>query len=106
MLITSIENTAAAIGVPNRAAKAPLMPHMTAIFISFSSRRITLPIWFPMLPPNWRAAPSRPEEPPLIWVRSVPRKTAGAVPKVISVPEWIDSITIFVPRFLSSFKIW
>ena len=47
MLITSIEKIAAAIGVPNKAANTPLMPHMTAIFLSFSSNFSHFPIWVP-----------------------------------------------------------
>ena len=70
-----------------KAANTPLMPHMTAIFLSFSSNFSHFPIWVPMLPPICSAAPSRPAEPPPKCVRSVPAKTAGAVAKLISVFE-------------------
>ena len=78
-LTTSMENTAAASGVPKRAAKAADMPHMVMVRWSFSSRRIQVPSLEEIEPPSWRAAPSRPEEPPVRWVSTVARKMRGAV---------------------------
>ena len=63
-LIISMEKIAAAIGVPNSALNAALMPHIIMTCLSFSSNLNTLPIELPMLPPICSAAPSRPAEPP------------------------------------------
>ena len=83
-LTTSMEKTAAAMGVPNRAEKAALIPHIIMTRLSFSSIRKTFPRKFPMLPPSCRAAPSRPAEPPNRWVRIVAVKIRGAVLRGIS----------------------
>ena len=78
MLTTSMLNTAAVRGVPNRAEKRPLMPHMTMMFIFRSLSRHHLPRVAARLPPIWSAAPSRPAEPPVRWVSTEPRKISGA----------------------------
>ena len=49
--ITSRANTAAVMGVPNRAENTALMPERVAIRTSLSLRRNTLPAKFPRLPP-------------------------------------------------------
>ena len=65
------KNTAAAMGVPNRAENPALMPHITRIrWLSSSSRR-RLPSFLPMEPPSCKAAPSLPAEPPQSWVKVV-----------------------------------
>ncbi len=99
---TSMEKTPAARGVPKRAAKQALMPHMTAIFLSLSSRRTTLASRVPILPPIWSAAPSRPAEALTRWLRMVDTKIRGPVATVISSPAEMDSRTMLVPRFFSS----
>ena len=101
MLTTSREKTPAAMGVPKRAANTALMPHMVAILRSFSSSFKSLPRTLPMLPPSCRAAPSRPEEPPTRWVRTVEMKISGPVTPVIFSLEEMESITMSVPLFFS-----
>ena len=66
MLITSMENNVAVIGVPNNAANTALMPHRVIMCLSSSESLNNLPMVDPILPPNCRAAPSRPAEPPNI----------------------------------------
>ena len=78
-LIISIGKIAAARGVPNTAEKAALIPLMTRSFRSPSSNLKSRPIVFPILPPIWRAAPSRPAEPPNKWVIIVAAKISGAI---------------------------
>lgn len=70
-LITSIENTAAAIGVPKSAEKQALIPHMIVIFVSLVSYFAIFAKKFPNEPPICNAAPSLPAEPPVRWVRAV-----------------------------------
>ena len=55
---------AAAIGVPKRAEKQALIPHIIIILVSLSSKCNILAIKLPKEPPTCRAAPSRPAEPP------------------------------------------
>ena len=81
------------------------MPHMTAIFLSFSSSFKTLPKRLPRLPPSCRAAPSRPAEPPPNWVRMVLTKINGPVVGVIFSLEEMASMTMLVPLFPSSLKV-
>ena len=102
MLMTSMANTAAASGVPKIAENPALMPHIMAIFLSFSSSRKALPIRFPRLPPSCSAAPSRPTEAVARWLSRVEIKISGAVAGVTSSVEEIESRTISVPRFFSS----
>ena len=102
MLMTSSEKIPAARGVPNRAAKQALMPHITAIFLSFSSSRIIFPMIFPRLPPSCRAAPSRPTEALTRWLKIVDAKISGAVATVISSLEEMAASTVLVPPFFSS----
>ena len=103
MLTTSIAKTPAASGVPNTAAKQALIPHITAIFLSFSSRRSTLPNRSPSAPPSCKAAPSLPTDALTQWLKIVEQKINGAVASVIFSFEEIEEITMFVPRFFSSF---
>ena len=56
-----------------------------------------LPVWRPMVPPIWRAAPSRPALPPHRWVRIVPRKMAGSSQIVSFLPWWTASMMSLVP---------
>ena len=49
--ITSIEKIAAAIGVPNKAEKAALMPHIIMVFLSVGESLNIRPKPFPMAPP-------------------------------------------------------
>ena len=51
MLMTSILNSAAVIGVPNSAEKTALMPQSVSICLSLSSSLNSLPMDTPMLPP-------------------------------------------------------
>ena len=51
-LITSIEKTAAAIGVPNSAEKQALMPHIIIIRVSFSSNLNSFANVLPNAPPT------------------------------------------------------
>ena len=55
------------------------MPHMTITRRSLASKCTTRPSQAPREPPSWRAAPSRPAEPPTRWVRMVATKISGAV---------------------------
>ena len=103
-LTTSMEKIAAAMGVPNRAEKAALIPHMVMICLSFSSNLNSFPISFPILPPSCRAAPSRPDEPPRRWVINVETKIKGAIRRGSLSPEWMEEITRFVPASLSSWS--
>ena len=66
-----MENTAAAIGVPNKAEKQALMPHMIMILVSLSSKLKSLAKKSPKEPPTCSAAPSRPAEPPHRCVSNV-----------------------------------
>ena len=92
---------AAVMGVPNSPEKAADMPHMTMILRSFSSRWIFLPTQAPMEPPSWRAAPSRPAEPPTRWVMTVERKMRGAVRSFMGSCSRTATSTRFVPRSFS-----
>ena len=69
------------------------MPHIMAIFLSFSSSRKALPIRFPRLPPSCSAAPSRPTEAVARWLSRVEIKISGAVAGVTSSVEEIESRT-------------
>ena len=64
MFATSKEKTAAATGVPKSAEKQALIPHIIAIFVSFSSYFATFARKLPREPPICKAAPSLPAEPP------------------------------------------
>ena len=86
------------MGVPNSPEKAADMPHMTMILRSFSSRWIFLPTQAPMEPPSWRAAPSRPADPPTRWVRMVDRKMRGAVRRRMGSASRTAVSTRLVPR--------
>ncbi len=77
--VTSMEKIAEVTGVPNRAEKAALMPHMVKMRASFSSRCKILPNFAARLPPSCNAAPSLPADPPKRWVKSVVAKISGAV---------------------------
>ena len=63
------------------AAKAADIPHMVNTRMSFSSSFSHRPMLPETEPPSWRAAPSRPAEPPNRWVSTVERKISGAVRK-------------------------
>ena len=76
--MTSIANTLAARGVPNRAAKPAAMPHMVIVRESRSSSRIQWPMLPDIAPPSCSAAPSRPAEPPHRWVSTEVTKMLGA----------------------------
>ena len=76
--MTSIANTLAASGVPNRAAKPAAMPHMVIVRESRSSSRIQWPILPEIAPPSCSAAPSRPAEPPHRCVSTEVTKMLGA----------------------------
>ena len=56
------------------AANTALIPHIITRLESFSSSFKSSPDFAPMLPPSCKAAPSRPAEPPVRWVSTVPRK--------------------------------
>ena len=63
-LITSMENTAAASGVPKSAENAALIPVIISIFLSLSlSFRMPAKV-LPKLAPIWSAAPSLPTDAP------------------------------------------
>ena len=97
MLMTTMANTVAVRGVPNRAVKKAAMPAMVAVRMSRSSRWNSRPVWKPMVPPIWRAAPSRPAEPPHRWVSTVPRKMAGSSQMDRGLPRWTASRMSLVP---------
>ena len=97
MLMTTMANTVAVRGVPNRAEKKAAMPAMVAVRRSRSSRLNRLPAWRPMVPPIWRAAPSRPALPPHRWVRIVPRKMAGSSQMDRGLPWCTASMMSLVP---------
>ena len=51
-----------------------------------------------MLPPSWRAAPSRPALPPKRWVSTVPVNISGATRFLTGSPFIVASRTAFAPR--------
>ena len=77
-IVTSTAKTAAATGVPKRAEKPAAMPHMISMEVSSLSSLKSFPKGEARLPPIWRAAPSRPAEPPVMWVKKVAAKISGA----------------------------
>ena len=91
----------AVTGVPNKAENNPLIPHITARCISFSSRRITEPTAEPRLPPSCKAAPSLPAEPPKRWVTAVLKNISGAIIHGTFSFVLTDCITILVPGSFS-----
>lgn len=97
---------AAAIGVPKRAEKQALIPHIIIILVSLSSKCNILAIKLPKEPPTCRAAPSRPAEPPQRCVSSVDIIIRGATRTGTSALDWIAVITRLVPVFLSSCVKW
>ena len=100
-LTTSMAKTAAVSGAPNRAEKAAAMPHITMMRSSFSSRRKRRPAQAAREPPSWRAAPSRPAEPPHRWVRAVAAKIRGAVRSRRGPASRTATSTRSVPRSFS-----
>ncbi len=101
-LTTSIEKTAAAIGVPNRAVKAATSAHDHNVFIFFIKTEKPAKCTADTAP-NRKAAPSRPAEPPNKWVITVEIKIKGAMRSGISSFEWIAERTRLVPVSFSSF---
>ena len=87
---------AAAIGVPKRAEKQALIPHIIIILVSLSSKCNILAIKLPKEPPTCRAAPSRPAEPPQRCVSSVDIIIRGATRTGTSALDWIAVITRLV----------
>ena len=94
-------NIAAAIGVPNSAAKAALMPHIIITLLSFSSSLTIFPSRFPRLPPSCSAAPSRPTDAPKKWLTTVEKIMSGATLDGTSPPECIPASIRFVPLSFS-----
>ena len=94
---TSMEKKEAAMGVPKRAEKTALIPHMVMVFRSFSSNLKSLPTFCPREPPICRAAPSRPTEAPERWEKIVERNISNERRRGITSPEWMASRTRFVP---------
>ena len=91
-------NRAAVIGVPNSAENTALIPHRVSMCLSLSSSLRIFPIDTPILPPIWRAAPSRPEEPPNKCVITVDTNMSGAIREGISFSTLLmEPITRFVP---------
>ena len=103
-LTISIGRIAAAIGVPNKAENAALIPHMIMTCLSLSSKRNSFPKAFPILPPICNAAPSRPAEPPNRCVINVDTKIRGAIRSGNSSSEWMAEMTRFVPVSFSLCK--
>ena len=104
-LTISIGRIAAAIGVPNSAENAALIPHMIITCLSLLSKRNSLPNALPILPPICKAAPSRPADPPNKCVISVDTKISGAIRSGSSSSEWIAEMTRFVPVSFSLCRI-
>ena len=97
MLTTSIENIAAAMGVPNNAEKHALMLHIIIIRVSLSSNLRSFAKKLPIEPPTCSAAPSLPAEPPKRWVIIVETIISGATLAGTSSFDWIAVITRLVP---------
>ena len=89
------------MGVPKRAEKAADIPHITITRLSCSSRRMARPTDAAREPPSWRAAPSRPAEPPAAWVMMVDRKIRGAVRSFMGSASRTATSTKLVPRSFS-----
>ena len=92
---------AAVRGVPKRAEKAAAMPQTVSIRPSSGSTPSRWAILLEMEAPNWRAAPSRPAEPPTRWVMTVERKMRGAVRSFMGSCSRTATSTRFVPRSFS-----
>lgn len=98
-----MENTAAAIGVPNKAEKQALMPHMIMILVSLSSKLKSLAKKSPNDPPTCSAAPSRPAEPPHRCVSNVDIIIRGVTFTGTSTLDCMAVITRLVPVLSASF---
>ena len=96
--MTSMLNTAAVSGVPNKAANTALMPASTITRWLLRSSRIFSPSQPPMLPPICSAAPSRPALPPSRWVMKVAMMMSGVSRRGARLPCWALSSTALVPR--------
>lgn len=80
------------------------MPDIIIMCWSLSSNRNSLPRELPMLPPNCKAAPSLPAEPPNRWVINVEVKISGAIRSGILSLEWMAESTRLVPVSCSSWS--
>ena len=92
MLMTTMANTVAVRGVPNKAEKNAAMPAMVAVRRSRSSRLKRFPAWRPMVPPICKAAPSRPALPPPRWVSTVLINMTGSSQNRMGLPSLTQSI--------------
>ncbi len=101
--MTSIENMAADIGVPNKAEKQALIPHIIIIRVSLSSKWNSFAKKLPSEPPTCSAAPSRPAEPPHRCVSSVEIIISGATFTGTSASDCMAVMTRFVPVLFDSF---
>ena len=98
--------TAAVTGVPKTALKRADMPHMVISFPD-SSFRCSARLKLEAMPaPMISAAPSLPAEPPQRWVRTVPAKMRGMMPRGMESPVRRDTITRFAPRSRSTPAKW
>ena len=81
ILATSIGKNTAAIGVPNIAEKAALIPHIIIMRFSSSLNFSHLILLSPAAAalPSCKAAPSLPTEPPKACVIRVDTKISGAI---------------------------
>ena len=96
--ITSNAKIAPANGVPKTDAKPALIPAISTIFLSILFSLKSFVNWSAIAPPTCTAVPSRPAEPPNKCVRTVPKKTKGAILKGITfLGEWYSSNNILFP---------
>ena len=105
-LSTSMAKIAAPIGVPKRAENPAAIPAMVRMRESRSSSFSRLLSLRPMLPPIWRAAPSRPALPPVRWVRTVDRKISGSMRKRSCRASRTEARINSVPPSLSMSSRW